>query len=32
MDNFHIFEALRKSKNKGGTMIGVHVDLQPILV
>ena len=32
MDNFHIFEAIRKSKIKGGTMIGVHVDLQPILV
>ena len=32
VDNFHIFEAIQKSKIKGGTMLGVHVDLQPVLV
>ena len=32
MDNYHIFEAIRKSKQKGGTMLGVHVDLEPVLV
>ena len=32
LENFHIFEAIRKSKTKGGTMLGVHVDLQPVLV
>ena len=32
MDNYHIFEAIRKSKQKGGTMVGVHMDLEPVLV
>ena len=32
MDNFVIFEAIRKSKIKGGSMLGVHVDLQPVLI
>ena len=32
LENFNVFEAIRKSKNKGGTMLGVHVDLKPVLV
>ena len=32
MDKFHIFEAIRKSKQKGGSMLGVHMDLHPVLV
>ena len=32
MDDYHIFEAIRKNKDKGGTMIGVHIDLKPVLV
>ena len=32
MDNYHIFEAIRKSKYKGGTMVGVHMDLKPVLI
>ena len=31
LDNFEIFEAIRK-KVKGGTMIGAHKALKPILV
>ena len=31
MDSFEIFEAIRK-KEAGGTMIGVHKSLQPILI
>ena len=27
-----IFEAIRKCKAKGGSMLGVHVDLKPILI
>ena len=32
MDKFIIFEAIRKSKIKGGSILGVHVDLKPVLV
>jgi exonuclease III len=32
MENFVIFEAIRKSKKKGGSMLGVHMDLNPVLV
>ena len=32
LDKFHIFEAIRKSKQKGGSMLGIHVDLQPVLI
>ena len=32
VENFHIFETIRKSKMKGGTMLGVHMSLQPVLV
>jgi hypothetical protein len=31
-DNFIIFEAIRKNKEKGGTMIGIHKDLEPVLI
>lgn len=31
LENFQIFEALR-TKEGGGTMLGVHVSLQPVLV
>ena len=32
MDNYTIFEAIRKNKEHGGSMIGVHVGLKPVLV
>ena len=30
--DFDIFEAIRKGKQKGGTMIGVHKALKPVLI
>ena len=30
--NFVIFEAMRKNKKKGGTMLGVQNDLKPVLI
>ena len=30
-DNFHIFEAIRK-KEGGGSMLGIHVSLKPVLI
>ena len=32
IDNFVIFEAIRKSKIKGGSLLGVHMDLKPVLI
>ena len=32
IENFEIFEARRKNKERGGTMIGAHTALNPILV
>ena len=32
MDNFVIFEAIRKNKEKGGSMLGIDMNLQPVLV
>ena len=32
MENFVIFEAIRKNKEKGGSMLGVHENLKPILI
>ena len=32
LEKYIIFEAIRKSKERGGSMLGVHVDLQPVLV
>jgi exonuclease III len=32
LPEFEIFEAIRKGKQKGGTMIGVHKALRPILI
>ena len=32
MQNYHIFEAIRKNKEKGGTMLGIHVGLHPVLI
>ena len=32
MDGFHVFEAIRQTKQKGGSMLGIHVDLEPVLV
>ena len=32
MDKYIIFEAIQKSKIKVGSMLGVHVDLKPMLV
>ena len=30
--NFELFESFRKSKEKGGTIVGVHKALHPILI
>ena len=32
MEKFVIFESIRKSKQKGGSLLGVHMDLNPVLV
>ena len=32
MQDFHIFEAIRKNKEQGGSMLGIHMGLQPILI
>ena len=32
LDNFVAFEAVRKNKEKGGTMLLIHSDLKPILI
>ena len=32
MDNFVLFETIRKCKIKGGSMLGIHVSLHPVLV
>ena len=32
IENFEIFESIRKGKMKGGTMIGVHKTLKPVLI
>ena len=32
MDQYIIFEAIRKGKQGGGSMLGVHVGLEPVLV
>ena len=32
LQNYHIFEAIRKNKEQGGTMLGIHVGLQPVLI
>ena len=32
LEKFVIFEAIRKSKERGGSMLGVHVDFHPVLV
>ena len=31
-DGFIIFEAIRKNKEKGGTMLGIHKSLEPVLI
>ena len=32
MENFEIFEAIRQNKEKGGTMLGIHQSLEPVLI
>ena len=32
IENFEVFEAIRKVKEKGGTMVGVHCVLKPVLI
>ena len=32
MEKFIRFEAIRKSKVKGGSMLGIHMDLNPVLL
>ena len=31
-DEYQIFEAIRKNKEKGGTMLGIHKSLEPVLI
>ena len=31
MDQYTIFEAIRTNKNNGGTVIGIHKNLKPVL-
>ena len=31
-DEYEIFEAIRKNKEKGGTMLGIHKSLNPVLI
>ena len=31
IENYEIFEAIRKSKEKGGTIVGAHKALKPII-
>ena len=32
LDNFIIFESIRKNKEKGGTLLGIHNGLNPVLI
>ena len=32
MENYNIFETIRKCKQMGGSMLGIHMDLHPVLV
>ena len=32
LQNYNIFESIRKNKEHGGSMMGIHVGLQPVLV
>ena len=32
LENFAIFEAIRKNKEKGGTILGIHNGLNPVLI
>ena len=32
MQDFHVFKSIRKNKEKGGSMLGVHIGLEPVLV
>ena len=32
MKDYHIFESIRKNKEKGGTMLGIQIGLKPVLV
>ena len=32
IEDFEVFEAIRKGKEKGGTMIGAHKALNPVLI
>ena len=32
LDNFIVFESIRKHKEKGGSMLIVHKDLKPVLI
>ena len=32
IDNFVTFEAIRKNKDKGGTVMGIHESLKPVLI
>ena len=32
MQDYHIFESIRKNKEKGGSLLGLHVGLEPVLI
>ena len=32
LEGFEIFESIRKNKEKGGSMLGIHKSLKPVLI
>ena len=32
LENYHIFEANIKNREKGGSMLGIHMNLQPVII
>ena len=32
MEDFEIYEVIRKNKEKGGTILGIHKSLEPVLI
>ena len=32
LKDYHVFESIRKNKEKGGSMLGIHVGLKPVLI
>ena len=32
LEDFEVFESIRQNKEKGGTLVGIHRSLQPVLI